>query len=861
MFTGQEQYLEALKKHFKPEISNDLSRKYFLLYGMGGIGKTQICLKFIDETEDFYVYTFWIDTSSKDTVVQSLRDIFKTYLAAQGLEFSPAAVLNWISIQRCRWLMIFDNADGHPKNVENFLPPKNKGNILITSRNHELRNVTTAEYSMEVTEMSEDTAVCLLLKVSALSQQFERYENVAKEVVSELYGLPLAIDHAGAYIQSGCDITEFKSVYKKHRAKLMNNETFCGASKYDKTVYGTWEISFQKIDKMSQDVTQCNTACAAKYAVNIINVCAFLHHENIPQMMFQRAAENYHVTLAEYHNKSISSLASNMHNDLLNLDDNGDWNYFLFTEAIAMLLSYSLIKKHMSTKCYSLHPVVQHWCQDRLSTTEKKLWILNTGGILAMSIRYENTSEEYAYDQTISVHVINILSNEEELYSNQDYILLWKLAAVLHRIGMSKVEVNVRERIVKITKQIYTEEHPETLQSIINLACTYMSIGKLKEAEELEVPALEIITRVLGKEHPDTLFGMANLACTYRELGKWKEAEELEVPALEIKIRVLGKEHPDTLISMANLACTYANLEKWKEAEELEVLALDIRTRVLGKEHPDTLFGMDSLACTYGNLRKLKKAEKLEVPALEIRTRVLGKEHPDTLRSMDNLACIYRELGKLKEAEELEVPALDIRTKVLGKEHSDTLISMANLACIYANLGKLKEAEELEVSALEVKIRVLGKEHPQTLRSMASLACTYRELGKLKEAEELEVPALDIRARVLGKKHPDTLISMANLACTYANLGKWKEAEELEVPALEMRTQVLGKEHPDTLISMTNLACTYASLRKWREAEELEVLALEIRIRVLGMEHSDTLESITNLAITYRSIEEFEKAK
>ena len=27
-------------------------RKFFLLYGMGGIGKTQICLKFIEEMSD-----------------------------------------------------------------------------------------------------------------------------------------------------------------------------------------------------------------------------------------------------------------------------------------------------------------------------------------------------------------------------------------------------------------------------------------------------------------------------------------------------------------------------------------------------------------------------------------------------------------------------------------------------------------------------------------------------------------------------------------------------------------------------------------------------------------------------------------
>ncbi|KAF9000007.1 hypothetical protein BDQ17DRAFT_1245984, partial [Cyathus striatus] len=52
LFTGQEQYLEVLNKHFKSDNSINARRKYFLLYGMGGIGKTQICLKFKDESED-----------------------------------------------------------------------------------------------------------------------------------------------------------------------------------------------------------------------------------------------------------------------------------------------------------------------------------------------------------------------------------------------------------------------------------------------------------------------------------------------------------------------------------------------------------------------------------------------------------------------------------------------------------------------------------------------------------------------------------------------------------------------------------------------------------------------------------------
>ena len=49
-FTGRTNILAKLKEHFTAESNDKLHRrKFFLLYGMGGIGKTQICLRFIEE--------------------------------------------------------------------------------------------------------------------------------------------------------------------------------------------------------------------------------------------------------------------------------------------------------------------------------------------------------------------------------------------------------------------------------------------------------------------------------------------------------------------------------------------------------------------------------------------------------------------------------------------------------------------------------------------------------------------------------------------------------------------------------------------------------------------------------------------
>jgi hypothetical protein len=48
IFTGREDYLRILGQYFGPRVQSR-PRRHFLLYGMGGAGKTQICLKYVEE--------------------------------------------------------------------------------------------------------------------------------------------------------------------------------------------------------------------------------------------------------------------------------------------------------------------------------------------------------------------------------------------------------------------------------------------------------------------------------------------------------------------------------------------------------------------------------------------------------------------------------------------------------------------------------------------------------------------------------------------------------------------------------------------------------------------------------------------
>ena len=101
------------------------------------------------------------------------------------------------------------------------------------------------ENSIEIKEMEEPDAVSLLLKASCLNPLDEHLE-AAREIVIELGCIPLAVDHAGAYIEAGrCNIHTYLKQFSLHCQTLMTDDMFKGASNYDQTVYGTWDLFFK----------------------------------------------------------------------------------------------------------------------------------------------------------------------------------------------------------------------------------------------------------------------------------------------------------------------------------------------------------------------------------------------------------------------------------------------------------------------------------------------------------------------------------------------------------------------------------------------------------------------------------------
>ena len=144
-------------------------------------------------------------------------------------------------------------------------------------------------------------------------------------------------------------------------------------------------------------------------------------------------------------------------------------------------------------------------------------------------------------------------------------------------------------------------------------------MGDYAKAEPLYKRALAIREKALGPDHPDTAQSLNNLALLYDSMGDYAKAEPLYKRALAIREKALGPEHPDTAQSLNNLAKLYYSMGDYAKAEPLYQRALAIYEKALGPEHPDTATSLNNLAFlnvdfgkAAGALEYAERAEKAQ---------------------------------------------------------------------------------------------------------------------------------------------------------------------------------------------------------------------------------------------------------
>ncbi|OPB40304.1 hypothetical protein A0O28_0003830 [Trichoderma guizhouense] len=224
-FVGRSDVLDKIKLQFglgqQSESEPSQPRRRVSLYGLGGVGKTQIALAYAYWIRDIYPDTsvFWVHASNADRFRAAYAFIAEK-CNVPGRKNPKADILllvkRWLEEQnKMQWLMIIDNVDDvelffSPQRSDNpeahqrgdklarYLPDCNHGSILITTRNRQVGvKFDQGSPLVEVIKMTDDEAHQLIQSIL----KTEVSTDEALLLASKLEHLPLALAQALSFIQ------------------------------------------------------------------------------------------------------------------------------------------------------------------------------------------------------------------------------------------------------------------------------------------------------------------------------------------------------------------------------------------------------------------------------------------------------------------------------------------------------------------------------------------------------------------------------------------------------------------------------------------------------------------------------------
>ncbi|KAH7459835.1 hypothetical protein FOMA001_g19874 [Fusarium oxysporum f. sp. matthiolae] len=617
------------------------------VWGMGGVGKSQLAISYLQRYRTEYDATFWIQADQAASVDRDFLAIYRLLaetthsLSDPKPEDVKREVLGWFARASGKYLVIFDGADSLHQTDKDFVdlseycPGSPNTHIIITSRSSIAKSMSTFE-GVSVEELEESQSVELFLACAEIQPEREGVLAETKLIVRELGYLALAISMAGKYVSQtprlSSDLSAYRDEFRSRRRDLLSEIPDGLVARYQHSVMTVWETSYSAVSEQLPE------------AGRLMTLLSFIHYDDIFLELFGLDTGSGSTAVAPW----MSVLGYQMRVDLHQLE-----------RCFRVLESYSLCQCKTMQTSYSIHRLVHAWGYNRLQRDGddvERFWYAAS----QLLDDYIKTISDRQYGPVKKLRVVPHLTDNIHSFKNVSRANDWNKVdclEVVERFGFFFTEigrsndaaVSLREVLEK-TQRILGDEHPITISAMNNLAATLSDQGKLDEAALMTREVLEKRQRILGDEHPDTISAMGNIANTLSDQGKLDEAALMMREVLEKMQRILGDEHPDTISAMNNLAASLGDQGKLDEAASMKKEVLEKRQRILGDEHPDTITAMSNLAATLSDQGKLDEAVLMMREVLEKRQRILGDEHPSTITAMSNLASTLSDQGKLGEA-------------------------------------------------------------------------------------------------------------------------------------------------------------------------------------------------------------------
>lgn len=523
---------------------------------------------------------FWLDASSEQHATESWKRIAKI----GGKDANEEAGKYWLSNLQSPWLLIVDSADHSEESIRSQFPSGDRGCILITTRNPRQRiNATIGFITLD--RLEEGEANELLRKATNHTPWDGTARLSASSIAKHLEYLPLALVHAGrAIYHQLCTlqgyIPFFNKAFEDYRKRKMAGPSDEEEDDHAMGAFTTFDIIYSGLE--AQTTRQKALSSTSKDAIEMINIFAYLHWNDINLTIFPRAAYNAQqmpkriiAGLSTSEGTSflqrLKSYAGSIYvkyklpapvlPQILRCDKDHSFNEARARRAMDLLVRMALLSESSEPGSYCMHPLVHRWIRKRLGTSEQALWCEVAGDLVASAIKIpplEDETGDTDFCIRLMPHVAHVRARKQEL---QERLLRNRQTAGFLRFWISPSTFPPPRRMEAFNLLKYSRVYLESFQ--------------FGEAEHVQRVVLERVTKRLGPENPLSVMVSMGLAQTLWFQAKPAEAQTLQEEALGACRKIFGDTHPETLKAMDALGRTYWQLGKLKEAKPLHQKAIE----------------------------------------------------------------------------------------------------------------------------------------------------------------------------------------------------------------------------------------------------------------------------------------------
>ncbi|KAI0412863.1 hypothetical protein F5X98DRAFT_304553 [Xylaria grammica] len=804
-FFGRNAEMEEISTTLDPKKAG---MKGIILYGIGGAGKTQLILRYIQQTKDKYDAIFWIDSQTQDQILNSFTDadalISNSWRSKDLPTPSTGNNVRLRVLSRLRstlyrnWLLVLDSADD-PGNINylEIVPQKcQHGSIIISSTMIDIVDIFQPyEFSsIEIDVLDPESSTELLIRkaMPALDLAYANYrpeftQDISK-IAKELNFLPLALEHGAMLLRKKVLRPDnFISQYRTRYEALMGH-----VPKRGDVLHRTRSMS------ILFGMLYSYIAKESPGAAHLLQFLAILGPSTIPVSII--------VHLASY---KVPGLTFN--NPIIHMDEVNTRSSLVVLEDICLLKMKSTTDGF--SQSLQIHRSICQWIMSMFKADQESRILFTALGVGDFQCSQKLSLDwpmckPYGDSQLFVPMVDRMLSKIEEFKPPKEMLLPgYELAPIYFRVARDFGYVYFCQGRYQEAKALLSEaecyrdaskvelrgDSVDTLPILFCLATTHYKLGELTEASKYFKAAkahasndaelnsidqrLDQVTERLRvfQHHHDS-------AVTGAQGHKLERSSTQDYDAQAGHLH-LGESGDEIGAQPQNIRM----LEQW----------IEVRRNSVPLSNPERLRYEHSLARAYFNNKQYAKAIKGLKPIIAVLEETLPAKDMNGLDDKSFLAIAYYHNEQYIEAIEVLNPVVTVCREILPAGDPKRLRNEFVLAMAYLHSEQYIKVIELSKPVVAVRQETLPAEDPKRLDCETVLAMAYLQNEQYIEAIELFKPVVAVLRERLRAGDPKRLECEFYLSTAYCGNGQYAEAFQILEPLVAIRREILPADDPD----------------------------------------------------------------